>query len=115
MKTPAGIECAHYYEDFNRGREIQQCRLARHNPESLTWRPDDCAQCPIPAILRANGSSDMELTLTIGRGFLGLGRRLQVDAFCHKHKATIYEPPLGCLQCNAERPSLAALFGENDS
>lgn len=115
MRTPAGSECKHYYEDFNRGREIQQCRLARLNPDSLAWRPDDCARCPVPAILRANNSPDMTLTLTIKRGFLGIGRRVELDAFCSKHMIAIREAPVGCPQCNAERPSLEALFGERDS
>ena len=115
MKNPAGIECKHYYEDFNRFREIQECRLSRLNPESIDWQPDDCGKCPVPAILRANGSPNMELILTIKRGFLGIGRQLRVDAFCQKHQVIIDEPPLGCIQCNAERPNLAELFGANDS
>jgi hypothetical protein len=115
MRTPAGSECKHYYEDFNRGREIQQCRLARLNPASLAWLPGDCAKCSAPAILRANSSPDMTLTLTIKRGFLGIGRRVELSAFCSKHMTAIDEPPVGCLQCNAERPSLEALFGERNS
>ena len=115
MRTPAGSECKHYYEDFNRGREIQQCRLARLNRASLAWRPDDCTRCPVPAILRANSSPDMTLTLTIKRGFLGIGRRVELSAFCSKHMTAIEEAPVGCPECNAERPSLEALFGERDS
>ena len=114
MITPAGSECKHYYEDFNRGRAIQQCRLARLNPESRAWQPSDCAKCPVPAILRANGNPDMVLTLTIKSGFLGLVRRLDVRAMCSKHNIEIPEPPIGCPKCNAERPDLASLFGELD-
>jgi hypothetical protein len=114
MLTPAGSECQHYYEDFNRGREIQQCRLARLNPESLPWQPSDCARCPVPAILRANSSPDMALTLTIQKRFLGLGRVLQVTAYCKKHDVVIEEPPVGCPQCSAERPGFADLFGETE-
>ena len=115
MRTPAGSECKHYYEDFNRGREIQQCRLARFNPASLPWQPDDCARCPVPAILRANGSPDMVLELNIRKGFLGFGRAIQVSASCRKHLIEIEEPFVGCPQCSAERPDLAALFGERES
>lgn len=114
MITPAGSECRHYYEDFNRGREIQQCRLARINPESLPWRPRDCSNCPVPNILRANSSPDMILTLTIKRGFLGLGRRLQVTAFCQKHRLAIAEPPVGCSQCSMDRPGFSDLFREGE-
>ncbi len=115
MITPAGSECKHYYEDFNRGRAIQQCRLARLNPEPRAWKPADCARCRGPAILRANGNPDMVLTLTIRSGFLGLGRRLEIQAVCGKHKINIPEPPIGCPMCNAERPNLKSLFGEPDS
>jgi len=115
MRTPADTECKHYYGDFHRGRNIQECRLAPTNPNSLPWRPEDCAKCPVPSILRANGSPDMALTLTIKKGFLGIGRRVEVAAFCQKHTIKIEEPPLGCPQCNAERPGLAVLFGESNS
>ena len=112
MRTPAGPECHHYYEDYNRGRDIQLCRLARLNPNSLPWEPADCAKCPVPAILRANGSPHLELTLTIGKGFLGLGRGIEVQAFCEKHQIEIKEPQVGCPVCNSERPDIATLFEE---
>ncbi len=114
MRTPAGSECKHYYEDFHRGREIQQCRLNRLNPASLPWKPQDCAKCPVPDYLRANGNPDMALKLSIEKGFLGLGRTVRVSASCHKHLIEIKEPPIGCPQCNAERSDLASLFGERD-
>ena len=114
MRTPAGSECQHYYEDFFRGRELQECRLARTNPASLPWQPQDCAKCPVPAIVRANGSPNMVLTLTIGKGLLGIGRRVEVEAFCQKHMVDIQEPPVGCPQCNSERPGFSALIGESD-
>lgn len=115
MRTPAGAECKHYYEDFNRGRQIQECRLAQSNPTTLPWEPKDCSKCPVPAILRANGNMDLILTLSIQRGFLGLGRKLTVNADCAKHAATVSNPYVGCQQCNAEKPGLAALLGERDS
>ena len=114
MRTPAGSECKHYYEDFHRGREIQQCRLNRLNPASLPWKPQDCTQCPVPDYLRANGNPDMVLELTIRKGFLGLGRTDLVSASCGKHQIEIKEPPIGCPLCKSERPDLASLFGERD-
>jgi hypothetical protein len=80
MKTPAGKECKHYYQDFHRGRNIQECRLVKHNPDSERWHPKDCEKCPVPDILLANADPDMELTLTIKSGFLGFGRKLEVTA-----------------------------------
>lgn len=80
MTTPDGRECKHYYEDFHRGRNIQECRLAKQNPESERWHPEDCAKCPVPDILRANADPNMELEITIKKGFLGFGRRVEVTA-----------------------------------
>ena len=114
MRTPTGTECKHYYQDFHRGREIQECRLVKVNPESTPWEPEDCSRCPVPAILRANGNPRMVLTLAIKRGILGLGRRLQVSAFCRKHAIPIEEPPVGCPICNTERPGFTDLFGKTD-
>ena len=43
MRTPAGRECPHYYADFNRHtRDIEECRLAKANPDSLDWHARDC-------------------------------------------------------------------------
>ncbi len=96
MRTPAGKECPHYYEDFNRGRSVQECRLADSNPHSLRWRPADCARCPVPDILRANASPDMELRLTIRGALLGFVRRMQVEARCTRHNVPIADPYTGC-------------------
>lgn len=118
MRTPAGKECRYYYEDFHRGRNIQECRLVQANPESMRWRPKDCAQCPIPDILNANASPNLELKLTITPRLLGLGRDLKVQASCRKHRIPVENPYVGCPECNAERASLdvfrRALGNEDD-
>ncbi len=106
MRTPAGKECRHYYEDFHRGREVQECRLARLNPDSVRWQPGDCAKCIVPDILNANASRDLELNLTIRTSLLGMKRDLQVTAFCLKHRMPIEDPFVGCPKCNEERPGL---------
>lgn len=106
MRTPAGKECAHYYEDYYRGRDIKECRLAKENPDSLRWKPDDCKRCPVPDILAANASKDMQLTLTIKTRFMGLGRINEVSAYCTKHKIPIEDPYVGCLKCAQNRPGL---------
>lgn len=114
MKTPAGKECPEYYADFHRGRNIQECRLAKRNPRSAPWHPGDCARCPVPAILQANASENLRLTLTIKPGFLGLGRSLNVTATCAKHEVPIEDPYVGCPACNAERPGLALFMDALD-
>ncbi len=106
MRTPAGKECRYYYADFNRGRNVQECRLAKVNPESMRWRPQDCTRCPVPDILNANASPNLELKLTIKPRFLGLGRENEVTAWCLKHQIPIEDAFIGCTQCNDERPGL---------
>lgn len=106
MRTPAGKECRHYYEDFHRGRNVQECRLVRGNPDSMLWKPVDCSRCPVPAILDANASPHLELKLTIRPRLLGLGRESVLEASCSRHRITIDNPYTGCSECNAERPSL---------
>lgn len=101
MRTPAGTDCRYYYEDFHRGRETQECRLVKGNPRSPTWSPDMCERCPVPEILRANGSPNMRLELVERRRF-GLFKRLEVEAYCLKHAREIEDPIVGCDACNAE-------------
>jgi len=110
MRTPAGKECRHYYADFARGRSLQECRLAKANPESQPWTPKLCALCPVPEILQANSSPDLQLTLTIGSRLFGIGRKLMVSAACLRHHVAVVDPYIGCPQCNAERPGLDAFL-----
>lgn len=106
MRTPAGYDCRHYHADFHRGRNIQECRLAKENPTFLNWQPSDCARCSVPDILNANASPNMQLILTIKSGFLGFGRRNEVKASCIKHRIPVEDPYTGCAQCNADRPGI---------
>ena len=110
MRTPAGTECRHYFQDFHRGKNVQECRLAKENPNSRAWKPDDCTACPVPSILQANASPNLTLTLTIGAKLLGMGRQLKVTASCTKHHITVDDPFAGCPECNRERPGLDAFL-----
>lgn len=110
MRTPAGKECDFYYEDFHRGRELQECRIQKAL-QSLPWHPKDCAKCPVPEILRANSSRFLRLELNIQTRMLGMGRKIEVRAWCDKHNVTLENPYTGCPQCNAERPGLS-LFAQ---
>ena len=101
MRTPAGSECRYYYEDYNRGREQQECRLVAANRASLPWKPEYCAKCDIPAILRANGSPHLSLQLTIRKRF-GLFTVMDVEATCLKHACEIDDPYRGCPACAKE-------------
>lgn len=105
MRTPAGHECKFYYEDFNRGRDLQQCRIDR-TPDSRQWIPSECAKCPVPHILMANSSPHMHLTLESKARILGFGHQMKVYAHCEKHDIRIADPYVGCPECNRERPGL---------
>jgi hypothetical protein len=102
MRTPAGTECRYYYEDFMRGREVQECRLLAANPASRAWRPKLCESCPVPAILRANGCTHMSLEAWVGRRWLILPQ-VRVRAFCSLAQQEVAEPMVGCGRCHEER------------
>jgi len=106
MRTPAGTECKFYHEDFYRGRNLQECRLVKANSESMRWKPVDCAHCPVPDILAANASPNLELKLTIQPRLLGLGRTMVVEAYCFRHHIPIEDPYIGCPKCIEDRPGL---------
>lgn len=106
MRTPAGTECRYYYQDFHRGRDVQECRNIKANPSSLPWRPSDCSRCPVPAILNANSSPDLALNITVKPVMLGLGRRIEVTAFCTRHNIAIEDPYVGCPRDAEERRGL---------
>ena len=106
MLTPAGTECSFYYADFHRGHNTQLCRLLENNHLSLPWQPKDCEKCPVPDIASANASPNLHLELMIEPVFLGLGRRITVQASCYKHDIPVEDPHIGCPQCAAERPGL---------
>ena len=114
MITPAGQECRFYYENFHRGRSIQECRLIQANHRSPDWKPQDCHNCPVPEILQSNSSPHMVLEGTVKKGFLGLGRHVEVTAFCSRHLVDIPEPRVGCHQCALERPGIQQLLDEDE-
>jgi len=102
MRTPAGVECRYYYEDYYRGNERQECRLIGRNPRSARWRPELCRRCPVPGILRANACPDMVLEATVQRRFL-LGDRVVVEAYCTRTWQPVPEPRVGCGECHKPR------------
>ncbi|NDJ79041.1 MAG: hypothetical protein GYB65_22550 [Chloroflexi bacterium] len=106
MRTPAGKECLHYYQDFHRGRSTQECRLVKDNPDSMPWRSRDCYKCPVPDILRANASDTMVLKLTIRPALLGFVRQYKVEAWCERHDIPIKDPYVGCPLDAEENPAL---------
>ncbi len=101
MKTPYGKECKFYYADYYRGKSTQECRLIAANRNSAPWKPALCQNCPVPAILEANGSPNLVLRAEVGKSMLGLLQKVQVTAYCAEHKVEIKNPKVGCDLCQA--------------
>ncbi len=106
MRTPAGSECPHYFADFHRGRNRQECRLLQSGPDAHRWQPDLCGRCPVPRILLANACPNMVLSARVRAGFLGLGRRVEVEATCLRTLEPVAEPEIGCGLCHEPLPFL---------
>ncbi|HET7010817.1 MAG TPA: hypothetical protein VFI11_08590 [Anaerolineales bacterium] len=98
MRTPAGQECPHYYADFHRGRQRQECRLV--GPAGPRWKPSDCGRCPVPRIVLANACPNLRLAAAIQPGVLGLGRHVVVTAHCPRYETAVAEPEIGCGHCH---------------
>jgi hypothetical protein len=98
MRTPYGKECTYYYEDFRRGRELQECRLLGKH---AGWEPPLCKDCPVPGILLANACPEMSLRGEVASGLLGLRHRVEVSTFCRKSGEAGFDPHTGCSQCHS--------------
>jgi hypothetical protein len=100
MKTPAGRECPHFFGDYYRGRNVEECRLLKLHGQG--WSPDLCKTCPVPDIARANSCDNMVLKTTVTRPFTAMfQRRVQVSAYCEKSNCVVVEPQIGCGECHA--------------
>lgn len=100
MKTPAGRECPHFFGDYFRGRNIEECRLLKLHGQA--WSPDLCKTCPVPDIARANSCENMVLKTTVTRPFTAMFQhRVQAIAYCEKSNRDVAEPQIGCGECHA--------------
>jgi len=100
MKTPAGKECPHFYGDYFRGRNAEECRLL--NVTGQNWTRDLCSTCPVPEISQANACEFMQLRAKIGRPLSSaFMRRMQVQAYCEKSNKGVKEPHVGCGECHS--------------
>ncbi len=61
-----------------------------------------CQTCPVPDILAANQNPNLRLRAHVAKGFLGLTKKVQVEAICVKHGIEVKDPKAGCEQCRAE-------------
>ena len=105
MQTPTGIECKHFYGDYHRGREIEECRLLKSSEPPQTWFAALCETCPVPEILRANSCENMQLNAQVTRSiFDAFQRRVKITAFCEKTGKNVAKPEIGCGQCHPLPP-----------
>ena len=109
MKTPYGQECRYYYQDFHRGKALQECRLILANAKSGPWRPELCKTCPVPDILRANACPNLVLEGQVASRWFGLSHQVEVYAVCKLGMTEVTEPQVGCGECHKHRPG-AAIF-----
>ena len=99
MKTPSGRECPHFYGNYYRGRNDEECRLLPLPGQNRS--SDLCRTCPVPDIVRANSCEHMKLKITVVRPITAaFQRRVQVTAFCEKVKRDVLEPQIGCGECH---------------
>lgn len=100
MKTPYGRECPHFYGDYFRGRNVEECRLLAASKQE--WTRDLCKFCPVPGIAQANACEFMKLNARVTRPLsAAFMKRVQVAAYCDKSKKNVAEPQVGCGECHA--------------
>ncbi len=99
MRIPTtGKECPYFYGDYYRGREHEECRLVGSSDPN--WNLKFCETCPVPDIVRANSCPNMILTGETSNGFLGLGKRIKISAYCKKTHRDVANPYVGCGECH---------------
>lgn len=110
MRTPAGKECKHFFGDYHRGRNQEECRLIQNNPDSQPWQPKYCQICPVPDVLRNNGCPHLKLSGEAKKGFLGFGSGMQIEGWCSEYFLDVKDPNVGCGHCHEFRgPSILDL------
>ena len=94
------VKCRFFYEDYFRGREVQECRLPQ-SPGSVPWKLKVCDSCPVPGILLQTRCQHLALEGTIRKKFL-MGERMEVFAVCTRHMKQLADPHV-CPDCEAEK------------
>ncbi|HQN03782.1 MAG TPA: hypothetical protein PK174_00045 [Anaerolineaceae bacterium] len=109
MRTPAGKECTYFFGDYYRGRNIEKCNLIGDEKPPRSWKADLCKTCPVPGILLANGCDKMTLAGEVKPGILGIGRKVNITAYCTKVHSQVENPYIGCGHCHG---SVAFTIGD---
>jgi hypothetical protein len=100
MRTPYGFDCPHFYGDYYRGKHHEECRLLPLGRSNSEWKVDLCKTCPVPSITRANACPTLSLTAVVKKGFLGIGKHVEVKAFCTRSQTVVAVPQVGCGMCH---------------
>jgi hypothetical protein len=99
MRVPTtGKECPYFYGDYHRGRHHEECRLIVDSDPP--WEIKHCKTCPVPDIVKANTCPHMILSGEIKSGFLGIGQKVKISAYCTKSHQVVEDPFVGCSECH---------------
>lgn len=100
MQTPYGKECPYFFGDYYRGRNNEECRLVNSSSSNLIWTSNLCKNCPAPSIVQANSCTNMILEGKVSSVIFGIGKHMEISAYCTKTKKKVKEPHIGCGQCH---------------
>ena len=76
------VDCPYFYGDYQRGRNLEKCRLIERNRTSARrWKRTLCRTCPVPKILRETACRHLALEASVGLRW-GLLERVTVYAIC---------------------------------
>jgi hypothetical protein len=115
MRTPAGTECPFFYGNYYRGRTLEECRLIGPARPPYHWIPALCSTCPVPRIVQANACPHLVLRAHVERQWLGLRKRVKVNAFCQKVQQVVTRPEIGCGECHPLPPSFLSATDDTNS
>lgn len=100
MASTKPVNCRYFYGDYHRGKDYEECRLIKRNPESRPWRRALCDSCPVPDLLVNTTCREIALEATVTRRW-GLLERVEVYAVCAEHLLELADPN-HCPKCEAE-------------
>ena len=100
MSSSKPVNCRYFYADYHRGRDLEECRLIKRNPESRPWRRPLCDSCPVPGILLNTNCREIALEATVVKKLLVV-ERVEVYAVCARHMLELRDPN-NCPKCAEE-------------
>ena len=107
MPTRKPVNCRYFYGDYHRGANREECRLLEANRDNpIPWKRSHCDSCPVPELIIASNTRDLELEAEVRRSFLR--ERVTVTfALCTRHMVEL-EDPRRCPRCAEEQAQAQA-------